>query len=1016
MRWYPWFVVIVSFLLNSPWSGAFDPSQWRVVFEDGFDRSEIGPDWNVAGNAQIVNGRLRYGDDGVHLAQITRPFADDVRIEFDAEAVPERLPCDLSASLASGGYLLAFGGMSNTGYQIIGGGQMERAVIHNPPKLIERGRIYRIAAMKEGKRLVLEVDGEVLLSATDEDPLGGQGYNQVGTITWNGMFVDNVRVLERKSSHPDTPRYVNALRGLPLRLDEERRLAFVGGKPDDTVRKAIDLFNAGQPGQAEAVFDTLRDPELRAAGVAYAVGHLYYQETPADCVRVGALLRDLAAAHPDDARLAEYGELGRRVADFHLLRGRGLPNGELAAKKVLMMGFAHNPFYDKARFYELRFARAHAMEGGGVGLDDAIAGFADLKRWYPDEPSLRELAGERIAWGVELIDDTSEAPAWARYLRELYARQCAVLHWWFTQRQLPDGQLGGGWGDDVEILRDWGPLAIISSGEPAIVDGIERMCHGIWDAELSEYGYSGYGDVEHASEPSADTLPTILLLRWGDPLWIERNMRSCKSIRDIYMGVDDNGYLRFKSAHFGGDRTGTGLMEGGDNTYCSRPAKHLQHLALWGNLEARRVYINWADGWLAQTMKGYHDKPAGFVPSTIFYPSGSIYPPGYQTHLAPDIHFHGACPGMGDMMQGVFMTAYWFTGDRRYLEPMYIYTMNTSYGPLIRDEQPPGSRLWGLGGHQGSGNIDFLTSFRWLSGDRTVDEYVLRFAKPVQRYFVDNDLDTFIRAIERSARSMRFNFRLMTKELLQTDRAGLPGTIDTFGAFTGGLHIWRESLLPTMAVTWDVPDPDFAALVVCAQRDRLRAWVYSFHDQPVRVGARIWWRLVPGIYWASHGAILPGEQGNLRYGWSEPESFTYRRPLDTYFFDVPPRTAYAVDLRLAHPLDLPETSPDLAVATRDIVVNGGGVVRVTVHNLGNAPVERTVVALAAKKDEQWQEPVRQQTGPLVAAAFDPVTRTLAFPAVPGATAYRVVMDPDNALDELYEGNNTAEWTVGSEGT
>lgn len=1006
------------------YAAAWDPGEWKLVFEDTFDRTEIGPDWIINGKAEIVDGQLKYGVEGDHNALLNRHFGPDVRVEFDARPAPEKPACDLSVGLAAGkaavgygcGYLVAFGGNHNTMNQIQGGRAMQWVKEWYPKTRIEPGKTHRVCGMKEGKTITLEVDGKVILTTTDEDPLGGPGFDMVQLVTWNGMIVDNVRVYERKTPHPDTPRYVVGLKGLPLTLNDDRKLSAVKPAEDPAVTKAIELFNAGKPREAEQEFLKTTDPEMRAAGAAFCIGHLYYEASPDEFRRVGQMLIDLAAANPTDERLLDYGVLGRRLQALNVLRFAGAPNGELAASAIIALGRANNPVYDKAYFYRARLLRAHAMEGGDHEMRGPRAMFAELSKWYPANQSLRELLGEKIPWGDELIDDTSDAPAWARYLRELYARQCRVLNWWFTRRQHKTGELGGGWGDDCEILRDWGPLAVISTGDPQIVAGIARLCDGIWTGAINpEYGFGSYSDAEHSSEPSADTQPTMMILQWGDPLWIERNMRSAKTIRDIYMGVDRTGHYRFRSGYYGEGLVGTSPQQEGDVHYNTRTMKHLQHLAFWGNPEARRVYLSWTRGWLQQTMTDYPNKPAGIVPGQLFFPNGTPTPPygkpkDWVSSNAPD---PDAVPGMGLMIQGGFVSSYSLTGDPHYLEPMYQYLFRTSMGPLVRHTKDlrPGSREWVICGQQGDTHTDTVACFRWLSGDRTMDEYLMRFAAPYQRYLVDNDLDSLMKGVERAARNMRTSFRLMTEELLQTDRAGLPMTRESVGAFTGALHTWRDGLLPTMAVTWEVPDTDFAGLVVAGTDKRLRTWVYSFHDQPVRMGLRIW-RLTPGVYAASHGEIMKGESTNLRYGWSDPEEFTYRRRLDTYYVNVPPRKAYAIDLRLVRPIDVPATAPDAALAGRDLAMPSPGTLTAVIHSIGSDRIPALVAALETQDEaSSWKRIARQSIGEMPAPGFDPVTETVTFTDVPPAKTYRVVLDPDGQLDELYEGNNIAVLSV-----
>jgi hypothetical protein len=1020
---------------------AFDRNEWELVFEDNFNRAEVGSDWVIQGKSEIVDGRLKYGLEGSHLAMINRSFSPDVRIEFDAQPAPEKAPCDLSVGLSCGksaggygtGYLVAFGGNYNMLNQIQGGRDMKWIQDYNPKKKIVPGQVHHICGMKEGKTITLEVDNEVLVTATDHQPLGGPGFDGVGLMTWNGMLADNVKVYERKTKHPDTPRYVYGLKGLPFVLDDDRKLSlnhewagFGSSQPtasdEQPIARAIALFNGGKPREAEAEFLKLADPQMRAAGAAFCIGHLYHEASINELQRVGQMLIDLAAANAGDERLQDYGQLGLCIKGLNVMRFDELPNGELIASTILAMGRAHNPVYDKADFFKARLMRAHCMEGGDYKAAGPTAKFRELLAWYPDNSSLRELTGEKITWGDDLVDDTSDAPAWARYVRELYARQCRVLDWWFTKRQYKTGELGGGWGDDCEILRDWGPLAVISTGHPSIVAGIERLCQGIWESGSIDraYGFGHYGDVEHSSEASSDTQPTMMIVRWGDPLWIERNMLTAKTIRDIYMGVDETGHYRFKSGHYGGGNVGDQPAQEGDVHYNTRTMKHMQHLAFWGNKEARRVYLSWMEGWLEQTMRAYPNKPVGVVPGQLFFPTGTPLPPygSPKDWVSTNAHANAPdpdhIPGMGRMIHSGFVSAYWLTRDARFLEPMQQYLYRTSYGPLIKDSSQlrPGTREWVIVGQQGDSHTDTMACFRGVTGDKTVDEYLMRFASPYQRYLVDNDLEKLIAGVEQAAKEMRTNFRLMTEELLQTDRAGLPMMQESVGAYTGALHNWRDGLLPTMAVTWDVPDANFAAMVVAGTDVRLRTWVYSFHDEPVRMGLRIW-RLTPGVYTAVHGEIMPGEgRGNLRYGWSDPSDFIFRRRLDTCYVTVPPRKPYCIDLRLVRPIDVPAMAADAAIADRDVAMQSPGTLTAVVHNVGNETMNDVSVVLETSDDSRlWKRVAEQRTETLPAPGFDPVTRKLLFKNVPAAKAYRVTLDPDNKLDELYEGNNVGTLTV-----
>ncbi|MHC4694648.1 MAG: hypothetical protein ACYS67_18055, partial [Planctomycetota bacterium] len=560
---------------------------WILSFQDDFERTELGSSW-TSNDAVISKGRMLVGSNRPACAKIIKAFPADVKIEFDVEAFEGKPPCDLSVTFAaerlsamSWNYLLAFGGENNTVNKIIGGRKLKGMRDKNPKRLIEPKRKYHIVATKEGKRLSLVLDGELLLEGHDDQIMGGPGFDAVGLVTWNGMYVDNVRVYERASPHPDTPRYILNLKGLCLSTDQDGKLRATN-KATTEVARAIHAYNNGDLKEAKRLFQNLSG-EYKAAGLAFVYGNLYYEEEPNDFTYLNGLFSKLHEQNSKDQHLTEYAWAASLFS-----RVRIFPRDPKACSMLIALRPNDNPFYDKAKLYRARFLRASGQEGGDRRkIETATNMFRELKSKAPMHTVLRELTGEQIPWGQELNNNDPDTPRWAALLHEMYVRQLTILKWWFEVRQREDGQLGGGWGDDVEILRSWGPFATISNAEPVITDGIEKLCQGVWDQVLDDGYDAGYGDVEHSAEPSADTIPTMLAIKYGNPIWFERNLTSCRRIRDFYTGIDAKGYVRFKSAFFGGDRAGTHIREGGDNYYSSRPMKHFLWASWYGNQAAR---------------------------------------------------------------------------------------------------------------------------------------------------------------------------------------------------------------------------------------------------------------------------------------------------------------------------------------------------------------------------------------------------------------------------------------------
>jgi hypothetical protein len=439
--------------------------------------------WSTA-RPESWDGRLFLTGGGATIL-IDRPFASDVRIEFTAEANPELPPCDLSVAMGANRlwgyyYLLAFGGQSNRRNQLLGG---PGARDTKPPFLIEHGKTYSMQATKEGSRITYVVNGTKLLDMTDDDVVGGPGFDLLGLVTWNGMYVDHVKVYERTTPAPDGPALISTMPDLGYHWTN-RKLecpAAVSGK----IRQAVDAYNRRAYAEALGLLDSAGPSRDEFIVRGYVLGDLGYEETPKDLGDFKAAARAVSGDSTADEKMKAFA-----IAADWFSRLTVASRDRVAAIRLSALSMNNNPFYYKAQLFETRYFYAGALEGASrPRIERSLARFRELKTLWPEHGGLRELTGEKVPWGPELTRPESDGPTWARHLQEAFARHQAVLNWWFTKRQAPDGQLGGGWGDDVEILRGWVPAACISSAcEPAIA-GIERLADGVWQHELRD-GYS----------------------------------------------------------------------------------------------------------------------------------------------------------------------------------------------------------------------------------------------------------------------------------------------------------------------------------------------------------------------------------------------------------------------------------------------------------------------------------------------------------------------------------------------
>ena len=149
------------------------------------------------------------------------------------------------------------------------------------------------------------------------------------------------------------------------------------------------------------------------------------------------------------------------------------------------------------------------------------------------------------------------APEWAVAARALLKEHESIMSWWVDERMLADGQMGGGWNDDCELVHRWTYLGLVADSEKAR-DAVQRYADGIWASGRISHknGYCqvpGLFDVEHACEETSCTQPYLVLLRYGDPEYVERNMLTISNF-DFWTGgkLNPNGHRHFRSVWFQG--------------------------------------------------------------------------------------------------------------------------------------------------------------------------------------------------------------------------------------------------------------------------------------------------------------------------------------------------------------------------------------------------------------------------------------------------------------------------------
>ena len=197
---------------------AAPPPPITAVFEDGFDRVELGPDWNALSPKWRINGgRLCVRGARNRGVWLRRALPENAVIEFDAIAESEE--GDLKAELWGDGrtgatsasytdatsYLVVLGGWKNSKHVLArldehGDDRLELDVDPDSDderaRAVEPGQPYRFRIERtDGRTLSWSVNETRFFELADTEPLVGAGHEHLGFNDWDApVCFDNVRV------------------------------------------------------------------------------------------------------------------------------------------------------------------------------------------------------------------------------------------------------------------------------------------------------------------------------------------------------------------------------------------------------------------------------------------------------------------------------------------------------------------------------------------------------------------------------------------------------------------------------------------------------------------------------------------------------------------------------------------------------------------------------------------------------------------------------------------------------
>jgi Concanavalin A-like lectin/glucanases superfamily len=556
------------------------------------------------------------------------------------------------------------------------------------------------------------------------------------------------------------------------------------------------------------------------------------------------------------------------------------------------------------------------------------------------------------------------------------------IEWWIDNRQVAYGDFGGGISDDVDLLEQWPGLAQMGD----IPDKVGRSVDALADAiDKNHMITNGLGtiltDYLHSYEEGINTRSEDMYVNWGDPKVVERLMQTARAYPRIIQ-VNKTGHTDIISQEFSGTRVVTEGPWGWEHPYSYlilHPGIMLVNFN--DNPTVKQLILKIADSYISYGSR----QPDGSWQFPEFFNSQTDQAKG---HLQPNTR------GLQAVTQ-IFWAAYTWTGDKKYLLPLYsvldpklhvaLRVLNANLiGQLGKDDS------WGkeILDHVASLDSAAAGEARPFSPARDdgampidTERYIAWLVSGNKKYLEDlyaDEIQTDSQRMYMNTEGYWWSDRVeLFSDLLQRSRLG-GMTLRRNQTFQGNLVSWRFAGAPTQV-------ENVGILIHDPMPTKFGVEAYNLSAKPIKA-TMTGWMIAPGT-WRMWG---PG---------ITTRTFTFERSAGVDLIFAPHKTT-TVNFELVTPEAPPESRPDIGIGPEDVTVNRG-TVSVTIHSLGSHDVPAGTASLVDARGRV----LSKAAVPPITAPLDllPKTAAITLPLKPGAVAVRVALD--GGVREITQMNN-----------
>jgi len=593
--------------------------------------------------------------------------------------------------------------------------------------------------------------------------------------------------------------------------------------------------------------------------------------------------------------------------------------------------------------------------------------------------------------------EVAGAPEWAVYQRAAFKRYLDFVHWWIDERQVPNGEFGHRYSDDTDLINDWVTIANISDPGGRVADSVRRIADFCWNTGPMQDGINArQTDPLHAYEEGLNANCRLAELYHGNPVYLERMMLAARTAYDHLTGLT-GGHRHFRSRLYGARRVVTESPYDQDSlssTLMLHPALYLGYYSR--NPLAVKLVQEYGDAWLELLQQAVAE--AGELTSA----SQKAFPTTVRFEDRRVVGKSNIFKGYGS--DNMYLALHEWTGDEKYFLPEKTWLdrqmINSSLviDWIERADMSP-YREWLL---EAAEEVSYDALSPGMGNDsRTQGQYA--------GWKLGGSRDLVVEALRASWERVELLFPMHTWSEQSADRVAVSkDLVDRM--YLGGTPGYRNYIYPMHSVSWEGFSPDFAAWVLETTREKLSIIAHNFEEQPQTGRVRVW-RLEPGVYRVRLGPDADEDGVPDTPVMDAQMNLCKSTPIEIEF---PSKRTVAIHIEQTQAAAEDYYARcDLALAPQDTVISGDATrVTVRVHNVGSGEAPEFTIEIRGEKGDVA---FAGTAGPLAAPADcvpKVVEMTWQVPQGRRGEPFTVLVDPEDAIPELYEGNNRIELAAG----